>query len=69
MNGYDYSKGNGSATNDIVTQQWNKCAHLTNNAKCNFVEWKIGYATTWDANSFLQMRMQSFLNEQLTIIQ
>ena len=37
FNGCDYSKGNGYATNDIMTQQWNKCAHLTNNAKCNFV--------------------------------
>ena len=34
----DYSKGNERATNDIMTHQWNKYAHLTNNAKCNFVE-------------------------------
>ena len=47
--GCDYSKGNGRATNEVMTQQWNKYAHLTNNAKCNFVEWKTGYATTWDA--------------------
>ena len=53
----------------ILAQQWNKCAHLTNNAKCNFVEWKTRYATTWGASYFLQMRMQSFLNEHMTIIQ
>ena len=47
--GCDYSKGNGHATNEVMTQQWNKYAHLTNNSKCNFVEWKMGYATTWDA--------------------
>ena len=47
--GCNYSKGNGHATSDMKTQQWNKSAHLTTNAKCNLVEWKTGYATTWDA--------------------
>ena len=28
-------KGNECATSDIMTQQWNKYAHLKNNAKCN----------------------------------
>ena len=32
-----------------------------------FVKWKIGYATTWDATFFLQMIMQPFLYEILTI--
>ena len=41
---------NGHATNEFMTQQWNKYAHLSNNAKCNFVEWKIEYATTWDTS-------------------
>ena len=49
FNGCNYSKGNGHATNDMKTQQWNKIAHLTSNAKWNLIEWKIGYATTWDA--------------------
>ena len=40
FNGCDYSKGNDYATNGIMTQQWNKCAHLTNNAKCNLVYMK-----------------------------
>ena len=37
FNGWDYSKGNDRATNGIKTQQWNKCAHLPNNGKCNLV--------------------------------
>ena len=53
--GCNYSKGNGLVTNDIMTRQWNKYAHLTNNAKWNFVELKMGYDTTWDAIFFLQM--------------
>ena len=41
---------NGHATNEVMTQQWNKYAHLTNNAKCNlYRNEKMGYATTWDA--------------------
>ena len=58
FNGYNYSKGNRRATNDLMTQQWNKCAHLTNNANCNFVEWKMGYATTWDAKIFIPFQCQ-----------
>ena len=66
--GCDYSKGNGHETNGIMTQQWNKCAHLTNNAKCIFcLNEKTGYATTWDAYSLFQMIMQPFLYEILTI--
>ena len=30
--GSNYSKGNGHATNDIMTQQWNKYAH--HNKQC-----------------------------------
>ena len=42
--------GNEHATSDVMTQQWNKYAHLTNNAKCNLsLNMKKGYATTWDA--------------------
>ena len=33
--GCDYSKGNGHATNEVMTQQWSKYAELTSNAKCN----------------------------------
>ena len=40
FNGFDYSNGNDHATNGIMTQQWNKCARLTNNAKCNLVKMK-----------------------------
>ena len=32
------------------------------------VEWKTGYATTWSAKCFLQMYMQPFLYENMTII-
>ena len=67
--GCDYSNGNLRATNEVMTQRWSKYAYITSNAKCNCVEWKTGYATTWDAIFFLQMSMQSFIDENLTIIQ
>ena len=66
-------KGNECETSDIMTQQWNKYAHLKNNAKCNLFLWKRGYATTWNAQKFIpfQIPMQSFLYEILntTLIQ
>ena len=62
--------GNDHATSDVMTQQWNKYAHLTNNAKCNLsLNMKNGYATTWDAYISLQMPMQPFLYEILITIQ
>ena len=36
--GRDYSKGNGHATYEVMTQQQSKYAHLTSNAKWNLVE-------------------------------
>ena len=46
--GCDYSKGNGHAAYEFITQQSSKYAHLKSNSKCNLVEWRTGYATTWD---------------------
>ena len=73
FNGCNYSKGNGHATNDMKTRQWNKIAHLKINSKCNLVEWKTGYATTWDPCKIIPfwIPMQSFLYEILnkTLIQ
>ena len=52
FSGCDYSKGNVHATNEVMTKQWSKYSHLTSNAKCNCVEWKTRYATTWRAIFF-----------------
>ena len=42
-------KGNDHATSDVTTQQWDKYAHLTNDAKWHLsLNLKNGYATTWD---------------------
>ena len=61
-------KGNDHETSDVMTQQWSKYAHLTNDAKRNFSWSKNGYATIWDALTPLQMPMQPFLYEILNTI-
>ena len=62
-------KGNNHATSDVMTQQWNKNAHLTNDAKRNFSWSKNGYATIWDALTPLQIPMKAFLYEIMITIQ
>ena len=38
--GYDYSKGNGRATNEVMTQQEVNMQTITNNAKCSICQMK-----------------------------
>ena len=62
-------KGNERETSDIMTQQWNKYAHLKNNAKCYLsLNIKKGYATTWNAQISSQIPMQPSLYESLNTI-
>ena len=63
-------KGNEHATSDIMTQRWNKYAHLKNNVQCNlFFKHEKGGMPLHEMHKFLlQTPMKSFLYEILNTI-